>query len=75
MKTPVTPEPLEPSKDHSVWVKKYIKCGVTQCGDCHEKASFNDTCLQFNKPLKRSRGGRVLRCRACLDADVKGGRR
>jgi len=69
------PDPIEPSKAHHILVKKEVKCGETQCGDCRERATYYDTCLEFNRSLKRSRVGRVLRCRACLEADVKGGRR
>lgn len=69
-----TPDPIQPSKVHYILVRKEIKCADDQCGDCREKASFSDQCMHFDKPLKRSRGGRVLRCQACLKADVKGGK-
>lgn len=70
MKT-TTPEPVELSKERLIWVKKKIKSGDTQCGDCREKATYGETCLEFSKPLKRSRGGRLLRCRACLNAGTR----
>lgn len=60
-------ETEEPVRDITILVPTKIRAGATQCRYCTFLNYNGDHCNAYSKPLKRSKAGRAMRCKACLD--------
>lgn len=60
------PEADEPVREITIMAPKKVRCGATQCRYCDQLSYDGSRCNAYGKPVKRSKGGKVLRCHDCL---------